>query len=175
MRKALGALCAAAYIATIWLANYLVSHYGIVDVGFGLMAPAAVYAVGVAFTMRDFTQDLLGRKVVIGCIAAGCVLSYLVSPTFALASAVAFAASESADFAIYTPLRERDWLGAVTVSNIVGACIDSALFLYIAFNSEAFFEGQVVGKLAMTAVAVGLLSAGKAAYGRRLGPVEVSA
>jgi hypothetical protein len=62
MRKALGALCAAAYIATIWLANYLVSHYGIVDVGFGLMAPAAVYAVGVAFTMRDFTQDLLATE-----------------------------------------------------------------------------------------------------------------
>jgi uncharacterized PurR-regulated membrane protein YhhQ (DUF165 family) len=42
-----------AFVATVWVANYAVQHYGVVGVGFGLKAPAGVYVVGVAFTLRD--------------------------------------------------------------------------------------------------------------------------
>ena len=39
----------------------------------------------------------------------------------------------------------------------MGTLVDSALFLWLAFGSLAFLSGQVVGKLWMTALAVGLI------------------
>ncbi len=40
-----------AYVATVPVANWLVERFGVVPVGFGLRAPAAVYLVGVAFPL----------------------------------------------------------------------------------------------------------------------------
>jgi queuosine precursor transporter len=145
------------YIGSIILANWLVTTFGIVPVGFGLMAPAAVYAVGLAFTLRDFTQDRLGTRWAISAIAIGSVLSAILSPAIALASGVAFLFSELADLAVYTPLRQRRWLGAVVASNAVGTVIDSVLFLGLAFGSFDFLPGQIVGKLWMTVVAIAFI------------------
>ena len=64
----------------------------------------------------------------------------------ALASGVAFLVSETADFGIYTPLAKRRFLLAVLLSSTVGLLLDSALFLYLAFDSLDHFWGQVVGK-----------------------------
>src|ERR671915_473335 len=108
------------YIATIFAANWAISTFGLVPVGFGLVAPAGVYFAGLAFTLRDLTQDTLGRRWVLGAIVLGALLSALVSPAFALASAAAFLFSELADFGVYTPLRERHWLAAIAASNVVG-------------------------------------------------------
>lgn len=145
------------YIATIFLANWSIATFGLVPVGFGLLAPAGVYFAGLAFTFRDLAHDAIGRRGILLAIALGAAVSVLVSPQFALASAVAFGLSELADFAVYTPLRERGWLRAVTLSNMVGLVIDSALFLWLAFGSLDFLPGQIVGKLWMTALAVALL------------------
>ena len=145
------------FIATIFAANWLIEHVGIVSVGFGLMAPAGVYMVGLAFTLRDILQRTLGAKWAIAAIVIGAALSYLVSPAFALASGAAFLLSELADLAVYTPLQKRSWLGAVALSNTVGLVVDSMLFLAIAFGSQEFLAGQVVGKAWMTALAVACL------------------
>jgi uncharacterized PurR-regulated membrane protein YhhQ (DUF165 family) len=91
-------------------------------------------------------------------IVAGALCSAFVSPSLAFASGVAFLVSESADFAIYTPLRESNWIGAVVASNVVGVLVDSWLFLTLAFHSLHFFWGQVVGKLWVTALAVVILA-----------------
>lgn len=149
----------AGYIGSIFLANWLIVHVGIVPVGFGLSAPAGVYAAGLAFTFRDLTQDQLGRGWTFGAILAGAGLSAFVSPQFALASGTAFLLSETADLLVYAPLKARHWLGAVALSNTVGLVIDSALFLTLAFGSLEFLAGQIVGKLWMTALAVVVLSA----------------
>jgi uncharacterized PurR-regulated membrane protein YhhQ (DUF165 family) len=146
------------YIATIFLANLAIQTWGLVPVGFGLMAPAGVYAVGVAFTLRDLAQDALGKRWVIVGIFAGAALSALVSPQFALASGAAFLMSEALDMAVYTPLRERNWVGAVVASNVVGLVVDSIVFLWLAFGSLDFLAGQVVGKAYMTVLAVMLLA-----------------
>lgn len=146
-----------AYIAVIFLANWAIQTFHLVPVGFGLMAPAGVYFAGLAFTLRDLVQDRLGRNWTIGAIMAGAALSYLIEPKFALASAAAFLVSELLDFAIYTPLKKRNWLTAVTVSNLAGLIADSALFLWLAFGSIDFLPGQVVGKLWMTLAAVAVL------------------
>ncbi len=144
-----------AYILTIFLANWMVATFGVVPVGFGLLAPAAVYAVGLAFTFRDLTQERLGRYWTLGAILVGAALSALVSPQLALASGSAFLVSEMADFLVYTPLRERGkWLVAIAASNTVGLVVDSILFLSLAFGSLEFLFGQIVGKAWMTALAV---------------------
>ena len=147
----------AAYIATIFAANWAISTFGFVPVGFGLLAPAGVYFVGAGFTFRDLAQESVGRIWIVAAIVIGAGLSAFVSPQFALASGVAFGLSEFADFAVYTPLRERGWLRAVAASNAVGLVVDSMLFLWLAFGSLDFLTGQIVGKAWMTLLAIGLL------------------
>ncbi len=166
MSKKVGIAAAAGFIATIWVANWLISHFGVVPVGFGLVAPAGVYAVGVAFTLRDLAHRSLGPWPVMAAIVIGAGLSWLIAPQFALASGVAFLVSELADLMVYTPLSERSWLGSVVVSNTVGLAVDSALFLTLAFGSLQFFWGQVVGKAWMTLLAVLLLAGARAARTR---------
>jgi uncharacterized PurR-regulated membrane protein YhhQ (DUF165 family) len=165
-RTLVGWLVAGAYVATVWLANIAVAHLGVVSVGFGLVAPAGVYLAGLAFTLRDVLQDFLGRRAVVAAILTGAVLSYLLGAgntipgghaSIAVASAAAFLVSESSDFAVYTPLRERSWLGAVALSNTAGAVIDSVVFLWLAFGGFAFLKGQIVGKLWITALSIVVL------------------
>ena len=145
------------YIAVIVLANWAIVTFGFVPVGFGLYAPAGVYFAGLAFTLRDLVQEQLGRLWTVLAIVAGAAVSAVISPQFALASGVAFLLSELADFAVYTPLRQRNWLAAVALPNTVGLVADSILFLTLAFGSLEFLAGQVVGKLWMVGAAAVLL------------------
>lgn len=153
------------YIATIFLANLSLQYLGwctpdgpcVLPVGPGLWAPSGVLWAGMAFTLRDLVQEGLGRAWTVVAIVVGAALSALVSPQFAVASGTAFLISELADFAVYTPLRRRNWLAAVALSNTVGLVADSVLFLMLAFGSLDFLAGQVVGKLWMTVLAVALL------------------
>lgn len=165
-----GWITAALYIGTVFAANWAITHIGMVPVGLGLLAPAGVYFAGLAFSLRDLTHDALGRMAVLLAIIMGAVLSGLLSPQLALASGVAFLVSELADFAVYTPLRGRSWLGAVALSNTVGLLFDSVLFLWLAFGSLDFLPGQIVGKAWMTALAVGVLWMGRRAVSQRLRP-----
>jgi uncharacterized PurR-regulated membrane protein YhhQ (DUF165 family) len=160
-------LALVAYIATIFAANWAITTFGLVPVGFGLLAPAGVYFAGLAFTFRDLTQDALGRGWTYLAIVVGAGLSALLSGPLALASGSAFLLSETADLLVYTPLRRRHWLGAVALSNLVGLVVDSALFLWLAFGSLDFLAGQVVGKLEMTALAIIALGGIRALSERR--------
>ena len=141
------------YIATIFLANWAIVEFGPVPVGFGLIAPAGVYFAGLAFTFRDLVQERYGRLATALAILAGAAISALLSPQFALASGLAFLISEMLDFAVYTPLRRRNWIAAVVMSNTVGLLADSVIFLSLAFGSLQFLAGQVVGKAWMTLLA----------------------
>jgi hypothetical protein len=70
----------AAYILTIFGANWAISTFGLVPVGFGLLAPAGVYFAGLSFTLRDLAQDRLGKGWTIAAILVGAALSALLSP-----------------------------------------------------------------------------------------------
>ena len=162
---------AAAYLSTIVAANAAIVALGLVPVGFGLLAPAGVYFAGLALTLRDALQEVTGRRWVLGAILLGAALSALLGAQLAAASGLAFLLSELADFAVYTPLRRRGWLAAVLASNAVGAVVDSALFLWLAFGSLAFLPGQVFGKAWATLAAVACIALWRGA--RR--PREVTA
>jgi len=158
-----------AYATSIVLANLLIDWFGIVDVLPGpwtLMAPAAVYAVGVSLVARDVLQENLrpyGRTVtfgtLIGAIVVGAALSaFLADPTVALASAAAFLLAEVLDLVIYTRLRVHGWTLAAAVSSLIGAGFDSLVFLLIAFGSLTFFPGQWLGKAVAIVLVVAVLA-----------------
>lgn len=158
---------AVGFIATILAANYVTTEYGMVPVGFGLVATAGTYFAGLAFILRDLIQDTSGRRAVLALIVAGAALSYAISdPFIATASAVAFLLSEGADFAVYTPLRRRGYIRAAFASNLVGSVVDTIVFLTIAgFPLRQAFAGQLVGKMAVTGVVIAGVAAVR--YSRR--------
>lgn len=170
LQRKIGIAALVAFVATVFVANWLVSKYGAVSVGFGLLAPAAVWAAGFAFTFRDIVQRTLGVWAVLAGIAVGALASVFVDPRFALASFVAFSVSELSDLAVYTPLGQRSFVAGVLASNTVGIVIDSVLFLWIAFGDFAFLPGQLVGKAWTTLAAVVVIVIARAAYGRRTRP-----
>lgn len=148
----------AAFVGCVVGANWALDHYGLVPVAPGLEAPAGVYFAGLAFGLRDALHERSGRWWVMAAIATGAAVSYLIEDAvtipgglvpIAVASAVAFAVSELADLAVYEPLRARSWPAAVALSNVVGAVVDSALFLWLAFGALDHLAGQVVGKALM--------------------------
>jgi uncharacterized PurR-regulated membrane protein YhhQ (DUF165 family) len=152
-----------AFVATVYGANWALARWGLVSVGFGLMAPAGVYFAGLAFGLRDALHEAGGRAWVLGAIGVGTAVSFVIEDaatipgghvSIALASGCAFALSELADLTVYEPLRERHWAGAVVASNLVGAVVDSMLFLWLAFGSLDHLAGNVVGKAYMVALAL---------------------
>lgn len=156
-----------AFVLTVYAANWALARWGIVPIGFGLMAPAGVYFAGLGFGLRDALHEAGGHRIVLAAIAVGAALSYVLEDAvtipgghapIAVASAAAFALSELADFAVYAPLRERQWTTAVVASNLVGAVVDSVLFLWLAFGSVDNLLGNVVGKAYMVALALPIVA-----------------
>ena len=152
----------AAYAATIAGANWASTLWLALAVA-GLHIPAGALFAGLAFTVRDLLQDAVGARTTLLAILLGAALSGLVAePRIALASAAAFAVSELVDLAVYTPLRRRNQLAAVGLSNTVGLVVDSLLFLPLAFGSLTYLGGQLVGKAVTTVLAVALLAGARA-------------
>lgn len=169
-----------AYLACIPAANWMINNVGTVEfpggphvipVGFGYSAPSGVLLIGAALALRDAVQRTAGKTPVLVAIAIGIALSYLINPAIATASAVAFGLGELADFAIFTPLADRNLAVAVIISGVIGGIIDTFVFLQIAFGSTMFWQGQVIGKTAMALVG-GLIIWGARAVPERLSAVE---
>ena len=140
-------------LASVWMANYLVKHYGFVRVWpTHLYAPAGVYMAGVAFLFRDTVQRLASVNLALLGIALGAALSWFISPTLATASAAAFTASELTGLAVLWLLGRR-LVPALAASQAASAAVDSLVFLWLAFHSLAYFQGQFVAKLSVLALA----------------------
>lgn len=153
-------LLVALYGLSIPFANWMMVNVGwdfgggsrVIPVGWGVMAPSGVLAVGAALYLRDEVQEQFGVRIATAAIGLGMVLTWLISaPELAFASAMAYVFSEALDFAVYTPLKSRNLHAlAVLASGIVGSVIDSVLFLYLAFGSLQYVAGQIVGKVEVT-------------------------
>lgn len=159
----------AAFLGCILAANYVTTEFGMVPVGFGLVATAGTYFAGLSFVLRDSVQDVHGKRWTVALIVLGAVLSFAISaPFIALASGVAFLASELADLAVYTPLRRKGYIRAAVASNLVGALLDTILFLWIAgFPILPAIPGQMVGKLVVTLAVVALVAGVRVAVSRQ--------
>jgi hypothetical protein len=156
-----------AFAATIPAANFLIGNVGtecipngpcIVPVGFGLTAPSGVLMIGAALVLRDMVHEVGGLRAVFVALLIGAILSwFLAAPALVVASVLSFVLAELADLAVYTPLRERRLALAVLLSGLVGSVIDSAVFVWLAFGSFAYVEGQILGKLWVSLAAFGVL------------------
>lgn len=166
-----------AFAATIPAANWLIGNVGtecipngpcLLPVGFGLLAPSGVFMVGLALVLRDTIQKTLGKRWSLVAIAVGTVLSFAVNPHIAIASSLAFLASELVDFVVYTKALGEGgkWYRtgegsifyhetghAVLASGLAGLVVDSVLFLYLAFGSLDHVGGQLVAKFWMVLAA----------------------
>lgn len=154
-------LAVVAYMASIPAANWAISNVGTVTfpggphtipVGFGYSAPSGVLLIGLALAARDAVHRLAGRRASLIAIGCGIVLSYVVNPALATASAVAFGLGELCDLAVFVPLARRSLPTAIVASGVVGGVIDTFVFLQIAFGSTMFWQGQVIGKTAVAAI-----------------------
>jgi hypothetical protein len=101
--------------------------------------------IGATLCLRDWVQATWGRTVSVGAIVVGAGISALVSPEVALASGVAFLASELADQGVWTVLARRPAI-AVAASGLVGAAVDTTTFLLVAFGTMDTWGVQWVGK-----------------------------
>lgn len=159
-RRRVAWLAAILFVGTVYAANWLVNKYGPIRVWpTHLYAPAGVYVVGVAFLLRDTVQRLVGQWLALTAIAVGAILSVFVSPTLALASACAFAASELLGLGIFRGLGGNDGgrgrlLMAIVLASAAAAAVDSVVFLWLAFHSLAYFDGQLIAKLSVTVLAL---------------------
>ena len=145
------AATATALVATIALANWLVSTFGLIGAGFGLLVPAGTYAAGLALGLRDVLHEAGGIRWVLGTIVVGIAVSALLGDgRIALASAVAFGVAELLDLTVYAWLREHQWHVAVATSNAVGAIADTVLFL--AISGLGLSWAAVGGQLLVKAV-----------------------
>lgn len=154
------------FALTVPAANWLIGNVGncvpngpcLIPLGFGFEAPSGVLMVGAALVLRDIVHEHLGARWALAAIVVGAVLSVFLAPAaLVLASVAAFVLAELADFAVYAPLRRRNLSAAVLASGLAGAAIDSAVFLWLAFGSLAFIEGQILGKLWMSLAALPVL------------------
>lgn len=157
------------FAATIPMANWLIGNVGttcipdgpcLIPVGFGLMAPSGVLMIGLALVLRDWLHEAAGWMWALVAVLFGGVLSLAVSPPpIAIASAAAFTLAELADLGVYAKLRERGKPVAVIASQVVGAFLDSALFVYLAFGSFEFSAGTTLAKIYAGAIVASFLYA----------------
>lgn len=167
-RLAEGLLWLFAFALTIPAANWMIGHAGttcapdgpcLVPVAPGIMAPSGVVMVGLALVARDLVQRRLGFGAGVLAVGLGAALSALLSPpAIVVASAAAFLLSELADLLVYTPLQRRRFLLAVVASSLVGLVVDSVVFLHLAFGSQEFLAGQILGKAWMVLLATPFLA-----------------
>ena len=133
---------------------------------------AGTFAAGAALIVRDRLQVVSSRWVVLAAIAVGAGLSAVTStPALAVASGVAFAASELVDWSVFTPLARRSTAAAVLVSSAVAAPVDTVLFLWLAGFPLTWqaIAGQLIVKTAMAGIVAAVISA---RGGRRAVPVR---
>jgi queuosine precursor transporter len=106
------------YVFLIVLVNYGFSVVPLMPV-LGEMFPPMSLAVGLVFVARDFAQRAIGHR----------VWSYLMADPFvAVASVVAFAISEAADWGVYS-YTKKPFAQRILISSVVSTPLDSAVFL----------------------------------------------
>lgn len=128
-RAVIAPLSAVAFVGLVIASNVLTSRFGLV---FGVVT-AGTFTAGLVLAARDAVRESAGLAISFACVLAGAIVSYFMSsPKLALASGVAFLLSEVFDAFVYEPLRHRGRVRALAASNVVGAVVDSAAFLWLA-------------------------------------------
>lgn len=125
-----------AYLAAAVVANLVAARYGP-----SATVPSAFVLIGLSLTARDVLHERWRGRLRLrmgGLIIAASVLSWLLNPAserIAVASALAFLASETVDALVYQGALRRDWSVKANASNVAGAAVDSLAFPTLAFGA----------------------------------------
>ncbi|WP_084418228.1 VUT family protein [Henriciella litoralis] len=141
------------YFATIPFLNW---SFGVID-SMTLVSPNETFqngielhpltmVTGLVFVFRDFVQRRMGHYVLIVMALAIGWSFYYAWPVIALASGLAFAVSEIADWLIFTFTRYR-LSTRIILSSAVAAPIDTTIFLYGADLARQIRLGDEPGNM----------------------------
>ncbi|MDD4238975.1 MAG: VUT family protein [Desulfotomaculaceae bacterium] len=126
------------YIFTILLANLLSAKIAPLHIGPFLISPGT-FTIAASFILRDLVQNRYGKVKTYYFIALALILSAITAKglgdpmTIVIASACAFAVSESSDTEIYSRLRlPMAW--RVWWSGLVGGVLDSGIFVILGLS-----------------------------------------
>jgi len=135
----------ALYIAAIALANVLTAQYAplLLHISGQLVAiPIGTFAIGLTFFLRDFVQARHGLRTAYLAIGAALAVNLGLSVHYhdllaiTLASAAAFAVSETSDTLVYTAVDGR--LGPrIIASGLVSCPLDSTIFVVFGLSPLA--------------------------------------
>lgn len=128
-----GRTWAIVYLALIPFLNWTFgqAHYVMQPVPFidGAMFNPITILTGLVFVVRDFAQREMGHRVLIVMAMAIGWSFYYAYPPIAIASAAAYAISESVDWTLFTFTRLR-LSSRVLLSSALASPIDTVVFLY---------------------------------------------
>lgn len=113
---------------------------------------------GLVFVFRDFVQRRMGQKVLIVMALAIAWSFYYSWPVIALASGIAFAVSEMADWALFTFTKYR-LSTRILLSSALASPIDTTIFLYGADLAIQINDGKdlAYGSMGMPVADGGML------------------
>jgi len=152
-----GLKATALYVALIPFINWSFTWAPTIPITAEILFNPVTVVTGLVLVVRDFAQREIGHGVLIAMAVALALTYFMSGGALAVASGLAFAISELADWAVYTftrrPLHQR-----ILLSSLVGAPIDTTVFL---IGAEMIREGSlsaanvamsILGKLAGAAV-----------------------
>jgi uncharacterized PurR-regulated membrane protein YhhQ (DUF165 family) len=126
------------YISAILIANYLSASFAPLQIGPFLISPGT-FTIAASFILRDLVQNRYGRRKTYGFIVLALLLSAVTAKSLGdpmaivIASACAFAVSETTDTEIYTrlklPMAWRVWW-----SGLAGGILDSGVFVILGLS-----------------------------------------
>ncbi|MDF1679286.1 VUT family protein [Ponticaulis sp.] len=105
---------------------------------------------GFVFVLRDFVQRRMGQRVLLVMALGVAWAFYYAWPVIAIASGLAFAISELADWAIYTFTKYR-LSTRILVSSAVASPVDTTVFLFGADLAVQMQLGEPAGTMLHTA------------------------
>lgn len=118
-----------AYVLFIVFINWTV--YGLPDWNIlGAQVPPALFAAGVVFVLRDFSQQEIGRRVFGYTLLAAAGSYFVAGEWIAFASAIAFVVSETTDQIVFTVLR-KPLKDRILISSACSVPLDSIVFLWL--------------------------------------------
>lgn len=151
-----GRVWAYIYVALIPFLNWTFGKFSGFDMTselggiFGTATPIMVnpltIATGMVFVVRDFVQREMGHRVLILMALAVAWSFYYSWPVIAIASGVAFAISETADWLIFTFTRYR-LSTRILLSSALASPIDTTVFLYGADLARQMQLGDPAGTM----------------------------
>jgi len=133
-----------AAMAAVVIASNVLVQYPFAPLGLADYLTWGAFSYPFAFLVTDLTNRHFGpgrtrRVVYVGFVLAVLASALLSTPRIALASGLAFLASQLLDVAIFHAFRQREWWRAPLTSTFVSSSLDTLIFFSLAFSAMLGF------------------------------------